>query len=487
MSDDSKQLPVVTKKSSFFDRTLSSLQRYTKNNMLMAWDGITGTARAITGTLDPDLPQADLDRLLKQMSGCLDPKGGEVSARRNTIELGETYINLSDKGKQRFLKLLAKTFDVNRDAVYAKIQTYALARTQEEKAQLETDLRELLNPPRLRILRQFNGLPEGIKFLVDMRADLIRLGSKQNETLSALEKDLNYLLSTWFDVGLLDMQEITWNSSASLLEKLIAYEAVHEIRSWNDLRNRLDSDRRCFAFFHYKMPSEPLIFVEVALVKGIATSIQTLLDESVPPVPVSEADTAIFYSISNTQPGLAGISFGNFLIKQVVDRLSREFPHIKQFATLSPIPGFRHWLDPLLTKADDDLLQPPEIKILRKYDPASGKGTLGLKALLATPGWHKDEKQAELVKPILLRLAAQYLLKEKKNGRALDPVAHFHLTNGSRLEQINWLADTADKGFKQSAGMMVNYLYQLSKIDDNHESYVSGKAVQASKQVKGLV
>ncbi len=486
MTDNPTQLPATIRKSSFFDRTLSSLQRYTKDNMLMAWDGITGTARAITGAIDPDLPQADLDRLLKQMSQCLDPKGGEVSARRNTIELGETYINLSDKGKQRFLKLLAKTFDVDRDEVYAKIQNYALARTQEEKAEMEHDLREMLNPPRLRILRQFNGLPEGIKFLVDMRADLIRLGAKQNETLSALEKDLNYLLSTWFDVGLLDMQEITWNSPASLLEKLIAYEAVHAIRSWNDLRNRLDSDRRCFAFFHYKMPTEPLIFVEVALVKNIATSIQTLLDETVPPSPVKEADTAIFYSISNTQPGLAGISFGNFLIKQVVDKLSREFPQIKQFATLSPVPGFRHWLDPLLAKGDDEILQPQEIKALRKYDPNSGKATLGLKAVLAT-AWHEDTKQAEILKPILLRLCAQYLLKEKKNGRALDPVAHFHLTNGSRLEQINWLGDTSDKGFKQSAGMMVNYFYQLSKIDDNHEGYVSGKAIQASKQVKGLV
>lgn len=465
-------------KPGFFDKT--------RDNIVKAWLGIAGTARALQGKISPDLPKADQERLVRQMEECLHAKGGEITARRNTAELGRVYLGLNDTGKKHFLSILSKHFDVEREKLAEAIRSFHQKGSVEEEMKAEASLREALNPPRVKILKQFTALPEGIKFLVDMREDLLRLSGKESQALKFLEQDLREVLASWFDIALLDMEEITWQSPAALLEKLIAYEAVHEIRSWNDLRNRLDSDRRCFAFFHPKMPGEPLIFVEVALVKGIADNIQVLLDESLPPVPLNEADTAIFYSISNAQPGLAGISFGNFLIKRVVDSISRDYGNIKQFATLSPIPGFMKWLSPQLEKEDEALLSAAEIRLLRKAVREEKTATKALLKLLQSD-WHKDETTAAMVRPILLRLCATYLLEAKRDGKALDPVAHFHLTNGARMEHLNWLADTSPKGVKQSATMMVNYLYQLPKIDDNHEQYTSGKIIPASKQVAGLV
>lgn len=473
------------KKTGFLDRTVASFQHYTKKNFTIAWQNIAGTARAISGTINPDLPAMDQERLLKKMQDCLNPKGGELTARRNTIDLGGTYLNLSDKGKKAFLTILASSFDIDREQLAHKIKQVQSANTLEQSLSAERELRDVLRSPRMRILRQFNGLPEGIKFLVDMRADLLKCIGKTTSELTPLEEDLRTLLSAWFDIGLLEMQEITWNSPASLLEKLIAYEAVHEISSWADLKNRLDSDRRCFAFFHPKMPDEPLIFVEVALVKGMADNIQVLLDESLPSIDPKDVDTAIFYSISNAQAGLAGISFGNFLIKRVVDSLSREFPHIKTFATLSPIPGFTKWLDGKLTGKDETLLTPAEAKALVR-STTSKDANKSLQELLHSK-WADDAKHRELLESILKRLCALYLLKEKRGALALDPVANFHLTNGARVERINWLADTSKKGLQQSHGLMVNYLYQLAKIDDNHESYLSARSIAASSQVKSLV
>jgi malonyl-CoA decarboxylase len=307
----------------------------------------------------------------------------------------------------------------------------------------------------------------------------------KDASLRGLEYDLKQILSSWFDIGLLDLVEINWNSPAAILEKLIAYEAVHKVRSWDDLKNRLDADRRVFAFFHNKMPDEPLIFVHVALVEGLSDNVQVLLDEQSPVSDSKSADTAIFYSISNAQKGLAGISFGNFLIKRVVDKLSREFTKIKHYSTLSPVPGFRAWLEPMLAKSDHGLLRPREIKdivsLIKSDDPS-----YGLLKLLDSE-WHLDKKMVEKLKPILMRLCAHYLLNEKKKQTALDPVAHFHLTNGARLERINWLGDTSAKGIKQAAGIMVNYYYDLDDIDDNHEDYVTEGTIIASRQVRGLV
>jgi malonyl-CoA decarboxylase len=291
------------------------------------------------------------------------------------------------------------------------------------------------------------------------------------------------LLASWFDVGFLELARITWDAPAALLEKLIVYEAVHEIRSWADLKNRLEADRRCFAYFHPRMPEEPLIFVEVALVQGIADNVQSLLDESAPVGDPGEADTAIFYSISNCQRGLAGISLGDFLIKRVVDSLAAELPHIKTFATLSPIPGFRRWLVRRLAEEGDALLTAGEQRALLQIE-----GAPSFTALLERPDWARDEGLAQALRVPLTRLAARYILNEKTSrGRALDPVAHFHLTNGARVERLNWRADLSEKGLHQSFGMMLNYLYRLPDIEANHEAYRGEGRIAASGILNRLV
>jgi malonyl-CoA decarboxylase len=272
------------------------------------------------------------------------------------------------------------------------------------------------------------------------------------------------------------------------LEKLIAYEAVHEIRGWTDLKNRLEADRRCFAFFHPRMPDEPLIFVEVALVAGIAGNIHALLDEAAPIGDPQAADTAIFYSISNCQKGLVGISFGDFLIKRVVETLAIELPRLKSFATLSPLPGFRAWL-----KAEAErggLLSGAEVRAVRGLANGLDVGNADhlLLALLDRAKWHDDLRTVAVLREPLLRLCARYLLQARApSGRALDPVAHFHLSNGARVERLNWLGDVSPKGLQQSAGIMVNYLYRLDHIEANHEAYREEGRVAASSAVRTLM
>src|SRR3984885_6954731 len=380
------------------------------------------------------------ESIAAQMRACLAGRGGEVSVRNRAGKLAETYQGLDEAGRKEFLRTLA-SFDSDADAVataYAEVQA---ASDPAELAIAKAALRRALEPPRLRLLTQFTTIPDGRKFLVDLRGFLLKV-RRDDKLLAALEADLRGLLAAWFDIGFLELHRIDWNSPAVLLEKLVGYEAVHEIRSWRDMKNRLDSDRRCYAFFHPRMPGEPLIFVEVALVKGLAGSVQRLLDEKAPLLDPREADTAIFYSISNCQDGLAGISFGNFLIKRVVEVLSAEFRSLKTFATLSPIPGFRAWLDEKLAVAPSGLL----------------------------------------------RLCAHYLLVEANDGgkRARDPVAHFHLSNGARVERINALGDTSEKGAKEGATLMVNYLYDPAKIEDWHENYAGEGKRNASTTVRRL-
>jgi malonyl-CoA decarboxylase len=296
---------------------------------------------------------------------------------------------------------------------------------------------------------------------------------------------LKRLLANWFDIGFLELKRITWESPAALLEKLMVYEAVHEIRGWTDLKNRLDADRRCFAFFHPRMPDEPLIFVEVALVSGMTSDVHALLDEAAPIGDPHTADTAIFYSISNCQRGLAGISFGDFLIKRVADALAIELPRIKIFATLSPVPGFRPWLEQQVRSTSEDLLLPAERTAIEALGDAALEGNL--LALLDLEGWHDDQRLAGALREPLIRLCARYLLRERSSsGRALDAVAHFHLSNGARVERLNWLADVSAKGLQQSAGIMVNYLYRLGDIEANHEAYRGEGRVAASSPLRNL-
>ncbi len=424
-----------------------------------------------------------------QMRACLDARGGEISARNRAAKLAETYLTLPDAGRRAFLLDLA-AFDSNPASVAAAYATMEAAATPEDRAMATVALRRALEPPRVRLLTQFTTIPAGMKFLVDLRATLLDLMAT-DKRLMALEADLHHLLGSWFDVGFLELVRIDWNSPAVLLERLVGYEAVHEIRSWTDLKNRLDSDRRCYALFHHRMPGEPLIFVEVALVRGLSGSVQGLLDHKAPLLDPGEADTAIFYSISNCQRGLAGISFGNFLIKRVVELLGRDMPALKAFATLSPIPGFRKWLDPKLANNDSGLLSDDEAAALRvalgtaKQDPVPAASE-SLRAVLHSRTWRRNPAVARVAEPILIRLASQYLLHEKRGRRALDPVAHFHLSNGARIERVIMGADVSVKGMRESATAMVNYLYDPAKIEAYHEDYAGDGKVQASTAVRKL-
>jgi malonyl-CoA decarboxylase len=455
----------------FLDRTLNQLRS--------AWNDIAGRGDAVR----PDLPEDDVARIRAMMVECLAGKGGEVSARARAADLGRSYLTLNPTGRGRFLTLLATAFDVDREAVDGAIADVVEA-DEERRHKAEARLRAVLVTPRRELLTQFNALPDGTKFLVDMRADL-RLMVRDDPALPGLDADLKNLLASWFDIGFLNLEHITWEAPAALLEKLIAYEAVHEIQSWDDLKNRLDSDRRCFAFFHPRMPNEPLIFVEVALVSGMAGNIQNLLDERAPECAPEEADTAIFYSISNAQSGLAGISFGNFLIKRVVNDLAAELPGLKTFATLSPMPGFRLWLDGLIDAGADDLVAAAEAKAMMALTGAE-TGTAALRALLQTD-WETDEVTSDRLQKPLTRLCARYLLVEKRSDRPLDAVARFHLSNGARIERINWLADTSRRGIQQSAGMMINYLYKLDEIEANHEAFSGEGQVMAASAVRALL
>ena len=464
----------------FFDTVMDR----TIGRLRAAWRDIAGPSKAPTTPTGPELTDDDTEHVRERLRACLDGRGGEVAARARAAELGRTYLGLNAEGRKSFLRLLADEFDVDHAAVAKAAGGFLEASSHRDKEAAEEALRTALEAPRRRLLTQFNALPEGVKFLVDMRAELMAL-ARGDRALAGLERDLRALLRSWFDIGFLELKRITWDSPAALLEKLTAYEAVHEIRSWDDLKHRLEADRRCFGFFHPRMPEEPLIFVEVALVKGISSSIQALLDESAPATDPREADTAIFYSISNCQRGLSGISFGNFLIKRVADDLAAELPHLKTFATLSPVPGFRAWLDARLAQEEPEVLLPAEQQALAAL--ADGQGDVGLAGLLAADDWHAQTERAEAARAALMRLCARYLLLEKNGqGRVLDLVEHFHLTNGARVERLNWLADLSSKGLHQSAGIMVNYLYRLAEVEANHEAYTGEGRVTASSTVKTL-
>ncbi|HEY0203012.1 MAG TPA: malonyl-CoA decarboxylase [Acetobacteraceae bacterium] len=423
-----------------------------------------------------------------QMRACLHARGGEVSARNRAAKLAQAYLVLDDAGRRDFLCELAK-FDSDPDAVAKAYEVVQSAPNSAERATAQVALRRALEPPRVRLLTQFTTIPDGMKFLVDLRATLLDL-TRGDPHLAALESDLRTLLANWFDVGFLELQRIDWNSPAVLLERLVGYEAVHEIRSWSDLKNRLDSDRRCYALFHHRMPNEPLIFVEVALVRGLAGSVQRLLDKKAPLLDPAIADTAIFYSISNCQRGLAGISFGNFLIKRVVEVLGHEYRNLKAFATLSPIPGFRNWLDPKLAADDKGLLSEEESSALRTAAPAEAPaaptGPQALAAILNHRSWFRDTAMLKAAEPALVRLAARYLLVESRGKRALDPVAHFHLSNGARVERIMALGDTSGKGVRESSTLMVNYLYDPANIENYHEDYAGEGKRNASTAVRKL-
>jgi malonyl-CoA decarboxylase len=463
-----------------------------------AWRGLSTGARAAVGVpraAHPDLDDGDLPGLRARLEDCLAGRGGETSARARAVDLGRLYLGLSEAGRKRFMRLIATEFDIDRGAAAAKAKA-ALAAWESGDAKAtrkaEAALKAAIDAPRGRLLAQFTAMDEGVKFLVDRRAELAEW-SKEDPAFGTLAAELHGLFVAWFDLGFLELRRITWESPAALLERLAAYEAVHAVRDWADLKNRLDSDRRYFAFFHPRMPLEPLIFVEVALVNGLAGDVQTLLDDKAPLGNPKAADTAIFYSISNAQRGLAGISFGGFLIKRVVETLKAEFPNLKTFATLSPVPGFRAWLDARIAEGMPRLLLANERKALSAALAVPGEKPAGgakgsLKRALADASWLDNAALSAALEAPLMRLCALYLSEGKrKDGRALDPVAHFHLSNGARIERLNWHADRSAKGVAQSTTIMVNYLYRLADIEANHEAYASEGTVTMSSSVRGLL
>ncbi len=466
-------------------KPLAVFNRLTIGELKKAWEGLKSVAKLRFGGAEETESRAAKEaRITAAIRECVYAKGGEASGRTHTVELGTLYLNLSEAERRTFHETLARDFDTDEALLRTCAEVWQTARTRQVRIRAEIALKEALVPPRVRLLKQFASLPNGLKFLIDMRADLLAQ-AQDDPGLYKLSLDLKEILASWFDVGLLDLREITWESPAALLEKLIEYEAVHKIDSWGDLRKRLASDRLCFAFFHNKMPGEPLIFVEVALVDRMSDNIAALLETEGRTTDTPRPTTAIFYSITNTQPGLAGIHLGNFLIKTVVENLSREHSTLKHFATLSPVPGFRDWLAPRLEKEAEDLLTTGERSTVLA-NCGEGNAVLRLQEFLAGP-WHEEPAAAAWLKPILMRLCARYLAAGGTAGRALDPVAHFHLNNGARLERINWLANVSETGMARSYGMMVNYYYKLSDIEKNHEGYAAKKKIALGREVRALL
>ncbi|MGH1352550.1 MAG: malonyl-CoA decarboxylase [Methyloligellaceae bacterium] len=390
---------------------------------------------------------------------------GEASGTAIAHAVLQKYAELDENGKEEFFRLLAEEYDVDLEPAKKAISEY-------EKDRSSKNLKKLINttePRRQELIRRLNMCLGGTARLVDMRAEFLGNSSISKEC-ERIDLDFKHLFSSWFNKGFLVLRRIDWTTPAHILEKIIKYEAVHEIGSWEELRARLEpEDRRCFAFFHPVMPDDPLIFVEIALTKGISTSIQEVLASDREAIRESEATTAVFYSISNCQKGLKGVSFGNFLIKQVAMDLAIELPNLKTFTTLSPIPGFMKWL---MREA--------------KKDPSGPASEM--RDIVSDLNWNRNEQnRIDLQKP-LMTLAAQYFLNEKRRtGEPIDPVARFHLGNGASLKQINWLGDTSAKGLGQSAGLMVNYLYELSSIEENHEAYVSNGEIKTTGKIRALL
>jgi malonyl-CoA decarboxylase len=418
---------------------------------------------------EAERPPAAVNQLsrAKQLAESLLSERGEASGAIVARELHEVLRILVAEDRSNFQRFLATDFAPDATVVRAAAETY-LSDPSAEAAAL---LAQATDPPRQELLRRMNMAPGGTSALVAMRKEIA--GRLRDEpTLRLLDSDLKHLFASWFNRGFLELRRIDWQSPAAVLEKLIAYEAVHEIHGWDDLRRRLAPDRRCFGFFHPALPDDPLIFVEVALVEGLAGAVQPLLvqdsDDDAARNRAAPADTAIFYSISNCQDGLRGISFGNFLIKQVVEELKNELQHLTRFSTLSPVPGFRRWLTKRLASTGD-----AAAALLARIETSAGR--------LDTP------ESDDSLKPLIMRFCAAYLTRHASTKEPADPVARFHLGNGARLERINWLGNTAPRGIQESFGIMVNYLYDIETIESNHEAFVNDGTVMRSADIDALL
>ena len=413
---------------------------------------------------DPSEVKPDADGLVELCEALLSGRG-EASGTAMAREVLDRYHDLDADGQRCFFEALARDFGPDQDKVAKAIEAWRAHPGDGNGGQLHF----ASEPRRQELIRRLNRAPGGTSELVKIRADLLDMMNGHAD-LAALDHDVVHLLSSWFNRGFLVLRRIDWSTPANILEQIIRYEAVHEIHDWDDLRRRIDPvDRRCYAFFHPALADEPLIFVEVALTETIPSAIAPLLAVDRQLVPVERARTAVFYSISNTQRGLGGISFGNFLIKQVVEELRRELPKLDTFVTLSPVPGFMPWLQ----QAEDVPLSEDDRALLKHLDE---------------PKWFENAELTAQLRSVLEPLAAYYFLKARTSkGRLIDSVARFHLGNGARLERINWLGDLSPKGLRESAGIMVNYLYRLDDIEKNHEAYANDGDVVASNAVKKLL
>jgi malonyl-CoA decarboxylase len=402
---------------------------------------------------------------------------GEANTASMANDIMSQYRLLDEDQKISFYHALATKFNPDPSRVLEVATQYA----KDPSGKNLIALTKVTEPPRQEILRRINRVEGGTKEIVAMRRHLIKILDKQPE-LKPLDYDMHHLFSSWFNPGFLKMHRVDWRSPAHVLEKIIQHEAVHEIDGWDDLRRRLQPDRRCFAFFHPQLPDEPLIFVEVALVSEISAAVGPLVNKKSDIVDPGQFKTAVFYSISNCEPGLKGVSLGNFLIKRVATYLKEEFSSLKTFVTLSPIPGFMDWVISGASFGEPVISEDIEQKVDAYLE------TIGLKKSTwpekLSNGWHPD-KANEAERNAFIGLCALYLnyFSPRKGG---NPVAKFHLGNGAQLYRINWAADLSKKGLRQSAGLMVNYLYDLDKIEDNHERFVSGEVIHSRLVTKIL-
>ena len=445
-----RRFPLVAMNGTYFSELLASIAE--RGRSLLG---------AIPGEADPARRGGSLADLCE---GILSGRG-EASGTALAREVLDRYARLDVEGREAFFEELARSFGPATDRLEAAVAAWRDGHSAEQAA----DLHYLAEPRRVELFRRLNRAPGGTASLVVMRGDLLAL-VREHPHLGIVDRDLAHLLSSWFNRGFLVLRRVDWSSPAIVLEKIIRYEAVHQIGDWDDLRRRIDcEDRRCYAFFHPALSDEPLIFVEVALSVDIPGAIEPLLTPDRPMVRLAEARTAVFYSISNCQPGLAGVSFGNFLIKQVVEELRRELPRLTTFVTLSPVPGFMGWL-----RGEGRATFSPE--------------QTGLLERLEDPHWPEDRSLSAELRSFLEPAAARYFIEARTpDQRIVDSVARFHLGNGARLERINWLGNRSPRALAESAGLMVNYLYDLDRIESNHEAYANNREVVTSSAVRRLL
>jgi malonyl-CoA decarboxylase len=415
---------------------------------------------------------------VQQLCYRLLSEAGTANSSVIAAEVLAAYFRLTPESRVAFFQFLDTELAPNSEQVLRAAKAYA----ENPDAERVLELQRVVEPPRQELIRRINRAPGGTAAIISMRRDLLRL-IREEPRLRALDSDFRHLLASWFNPGFLHMQHIDWDSSAALLEKIIQHEAVHAIRDWTDLRRRLQPDRRCFAFFHPQLPGAPLIFVEVALVHSIPRSIEQLIGDSAAAEGTNPPRVAAFYSISNCEPGLRGVSLGNFLIKRVAQQLQAEMPMLKRFCTLSPVPALRTWLATLDTNALPEVWPgrlrsrvKSALTALRKH---FGEDLEGVESAVRESTLTVEDQVR------LAQCAAAYLSRVSVTALG-DPVARFHLDNGARLERVNVSADKSLKGLRESFGVMVNYLYDLNAIEANHERFLQGEVVCGS-QVESML